>query len=67
MKLLLMKIVVFLFFAVLTLDPFREPVPWKEWGLEDYPLIIKQPMDLSTVSVRFALFLNYFVEKTCSW
>ena len=28
---------------------FREPVPWKELGLSDYPEIIKKPMDLRTV------------------
>ena len=27
---------------------FREPVPWKEFGLLDYPEIIKKPMDLQT-------------------
>lgn len=32
--------------------PFREPVLWKEWGLHDYPEIIKHPMDLSAVQVR---------------
>ena len=28
---------------------FREPVPWRELGLSDYPEIIKKPMDLKTV------------------
>jgi hypothetical protein len=28
---------------------FHEPVKYKEWGLVDYPQIIKTPMDLSTV------------------
>lgn len=28
---------------------FREPVPWKELGLTDYPEIIKKPMDLRTI------------------
>ena len=28
---------------------FREPVPWRELGLNDYPEIIKKPMDLKTV------------------
>lgn len=27
------------------------PVPWKEWNLFDYPEIVKNPMDLSTVKV----------------
>ncbi|GMH72641.1 hypothetical protein TrRE_jg4014 [Triparma retinervis] len=30
-------------------DAFRDPVPWEELGLIDYPQIVKQPMDLSTV------------------
>ncbi|KAK8812323.1 hypothetical protein WA158_007557 [Blastocystis sp. Blastoise] len=33
---------------------FLEPVPWKEWGLVDYPKIIKQPMDLGTVSKKLS-------------
>ncbi len=28
---------------------FRTPVDWKGFGLMDYPMIIKKPMDLSTV------------------
>ena len=32
--------------------PFVEPVNWKEWGLLDYPKIIKTPMDLNLVKVR---------------
>ena len=31
--------------------PFVEPVNWKEWGLLDYPKIIKTPMDLNLVKV----------------
>lgn len=27
---------------------FRDPVPWKDLGLNDYPEIIKKPMDLSS-------------------
>ena len=27
---------------------FRDPVPWKDLGLLDYPEIIKKPMDLQT-------------------
>ncbi len=29
--------------------PFHEPVDWKEYGLFDYPQIVKQPMDMGTV------------------
>ncbi len=28
------------------------PVPWKELGLEDYPQIIKKPMDLGTIQTK---------------
>ena len=34
---------------------FLRPVPWKEWNLLDYPTIVKQPMDLTTMKV-FCLF-----------
>ena len=34
-----------------SLEPFMNPVPWKEWKLFDYPEIVKNPMDLSTVKV----------------
>ena len=30
---------------------FRSPVNWKEMNLPDYPIIIKQPMDLGTIDV----------------
>ncbi|KAF6253884.1 Bromodomain-containing protein [Scenedesmus sp. NREL 46B-D3] len=29
-------------------DPFRQPVDWESLGIPDYPIIIKQPMDLKT-------------------
>ena len=35
-------------------EPFLLPVDWKAWGLDDYPTIVKQPMDLSKVDVRTA-------------
>ena len=31
---------------------FRQPVDWKGFGLTDYPLIIKSPMDLGTVKKK---------------
>ena len=31
--------------------PFLEPVRWKDWGLLDYPKVIRNPMDLGTVKV----------------
>lgn len=33
-------------------DAFLEPVDWKALGLTDYPIVIKQPMDLGTIKVR---------------
>lgn len=30
-------------------ESFRQPVDWRELGLDDYPTIIRKPMDLSTV------------------
>jgi len=30
-------------------EPFKSPVLWKEWGILDYPDIVKEPMDLGTV------------------
>ena len=31
---------------------FLEPVPWQEYELNDYPDIIKSPMDLGTVKSK---------------
>jgi hypothetical protein len=31
---------------------FREPVDWKSLGLNDYPEIVKKPMDLGTIKKR---------------
>jgi|UPI000581B030 hypothetical protein len=33
-------------------EPFRDPVAWKEIGLTDYPVIIKEPMDLGTIKTK---------------
>jgi hypothetical protein len=30
-------------------EPFRAPVDWKGLGLDNYPKIVKKPMDLGTV------------------
>lgn len=29
--------------------PFIEPVDWKALDLQDYPKIVKKPMDISTI------------------
>ena len=33
---------------------FSAPVEWKKMGLMDYPKLIKEPMDLSTVQTRIS-------------
>ena len=33
-------------------EAFRDPVDWRGLGLDDYPVIIKRPMDLGTVKLR---------------
>jgi hypothetical protein len=35
-------------------ENFRFPVNWKKLGLLNYPLLIKKPMDLSTLRKRLA-------------
>ncbi|CAK9027902.1 unnamed protein product, partial [Durusdinium trenchii] len=32
--------------------PFKEPLPWKELGLEDYPEVVSDPIDLRTIAER---------------
>ncbi len=33
-------------------DPFLYPVDWKGMGLDDYPKVVKKPMDLSSVGTK---------------
>lgn len=35
-------------------DPFLEPVAWKELGLDDYPDVVTEPMDLGTLKAAVA-------------
>lgn len=35
-------------------DPFLEPLPWEELGLDDYLDVIHEPVDLQTIGVRLA-------------
>mmetsp|Transcript_31584 Transcript_31584/g.27978 ORF Transcript_31584/g.27978 Transcript_31584/m.27978 type:complete len:200 (+) Transcript_31584:32-631(+) len=35
-----------------TIGPFMEPVDWKALGLDDYPAIVKKPMDLRSIRDR---------------
>ena len=41
---------------------FKYPVRWKELGLLDYPNVIKQPMDLGTISVLTNYCIIYWVD-----
>lgn len=34
---------------------FHEPVPWQKMNLIDYPVIVKEPMDFSTIKNKLAL------------
>ena len=51
---------------------FRDPVPWKELGLNDYPEIIKKPMDLSTcrknlVKSKYKCYADLFSDMQLIW
>ena len=51
---------------------FRDPVPWKDLGLNDYPEIIKKPMDLSTcrknmVKSKYKNYAECFADIQLIW
>ena len=51
---------------------FRDPVPWKDLGLNDYPEIIKRPMDLSTcrknmVKQKYKSYSELFNDLQLIW
>jgi hypothetical protein len=51
---------------------FRDPVPWKDLGLNDYPEIIKKPMDLSTcrkklVKSKYKNYAELFADMQLIW
>lgn len=51
---------------------FREPVPWKELGLNDYPEIIKKPMDLKTartklIKSKYSKYEDFFKDVQLVW
>ena len=51
---------------------FREPVPWKDLGLLDYPRIIKKPMDLKTVrrnltQGKYKKFETFYKDVSIIW
>jgi hypothetical protein len=46
---------------------FHEPVPWEAMGLINYPIIIKKPMDLSTLRTnleagKYKTYDNFFSD-----
>lgn len=47
--------------------PFYAPVDAVALGLHDYHDIIKQPMDLGTIKVRYALLVIYNSVSSLSW
>lgn len=44
---------------------FRQPVDWKTLGLLDYPTVITQPMDLSTVRSKLLGASCYTTVEEC--
>jgi hypothetical protein len=53
-------------------DPFLEPVDWKGLALNDYPKIIKKPMDLGTIrkkvdSKTYTTFDQFFADIQLIW
>jgi hypothetical protein len=49
-----MKTIVDFFLKHKDSGPFREAVDWEALGLDDYPLVISNPMDLATVERKVA-------------
>jgi hypothetical protein len=39
-------------------DPFLYPVDWKGLGLRDYPTVVKQPMDLQTMTSKLGSYTS---------
>ena len=53
-------------------EPFLEAVPWQELELNDYPEIVKNPMDLSTLKInlfagKFNTYEECFIELQLIW
>ena len=47
-------------------EPFRHPVPWREMGLADYPLIVRRPMDLGTIKQKLEAEAYSSVEEAAA-
>ena len=41
------------------IEPFHEPVTWRELGLFDYPKLIKTPMDMGTVRSKMGKYKTH--------
>lgn len=53
-------------------QPFLDPVDWKALDLQDYPKIVKKPMDLSTIKNRiknkeYESFDAFFADIQLIW
>ena len=51
---------------------FREPVPWRELGLNDYSDIIKKPMDLKSarnklIKQKYSKYEDFFRDVQLIW
>lgn len=54
------------------IGPFLEPVDWKALGLQDYPKIVKKPMDLRTIREKvkqggYANFDMFYADVQLVW
>lgn len=54
------------------IGPFLEPVDWKALGLQDYPKIVKKPMDLRTIREKvkqdvYANFDMFYADVSLVW
>ena len=44
---------------------FIQPVDWKYLGLTDYPLIVKNPIDLGSIKKNYRLVSINIYKKSC--
>jgi len=54
------------------IGPFIEPVDWKALGLQDYPKIVKRPMDLTSIREnvkheKYQTFEAFYADVQLVW